>query len=825
MPPKNENAQLVTTWLKLQKALQFDSSPNLTHTNEPPQHPLFFLNTNQSQPLQPQITPFNIIPRPISAKNPIFSTISSIKNLLTAKAHSRPHFRPGTANPRLTTPNPMEFISSMSMTDFQRLRKETETIHSLKVDDILDIYTAKCKDNEVEYIPSQALKFMEKFKQNSKLKKFDLKELNLGLESAKIIYKILARNTHFIKLEFEKNEFSDLGAIILADALRTNQTIIHVNLCSNDVGPEGAQALFGCLLENTSIISLDLSSKEGLNRNRLGTQGVESLEWILQKNKTLQFLNLASTAIGLTGLECILAGLENNSTLLNLNLGNNELGPQSSSLIANTLYTTQLLELNLSNNKLTDAGIDKLAAMFRLSTKNTILEKIDLSGNSLTSLGVAKLFDALQKNPFLRKLILSNNKFSGRGFNNVTYLLWENSYLTHLELRNCDIESEGGEALANGLSKNEGLQSLMLSNNNLKDEGCKAIAGALVDNKKLKCLDLSKCRLKDGGGVPLAQIAKTHPTLHYLWLRENTLHDESGLAFTDAAKSNKNLKCLACERNPISYKYMLEIRKSIENNILSYKKKRVPTYYRKVVDLKGLEGQKENIIEETIELEMAERKNREELDEQRTIYQKQKDEERKKNENLENELQGYVDQLRTADSSKEKFEKDIKQNIIDLESLIHTTEDDIGKEAQEIARLENEARIMKEKQQIRKSQLEAKVQELRKEFSEWNKKSNLLEASYKSFEIQVQNYRNKVSGNEVKFNLDDLETGENKDKKKFVKKLSKTLSSRQSLEGVDKIGNVKAVAGAKKVRKKKGNKTPQKKSGTPSKKGNKKIIP
>jgi len=115
--------------------------------------------------------------------------------------------------------------------------------------------------------------------------------------------------------------------------------------------------------------------------------------------------------------------------LINLDLANNELGPQSTNLIVNTLYTTQLLELNLSNNKLTDVGIDKLAAMFRISTKNTILEKINLSNNLITSLG---------KNPYLKRLVLSNNRFSGRGFNNITYLLWENSTLTHLELRNCD---------------------------------------------------------------------------------------------------------------------------------------------------------------------------------------------------------------------------------------------------------------------------------------------------------------------------------------------------------------------------------------------------
>ena len=53
--------------------------------------------------------------------------------------------------------------------------------------------------------------------------------------------------------------------------------MIHIDLSSNDIQAEGACHLFDALLENSSIISVDLGSKEGLNRNRIGEVGTKSL--------------------------------------------------------------------------------------------------------------------------------------------------------------------------------------------------------------------------------------------------------------------------------------------------------------------------------------------------------------------------------------------------------------------------------------------------------------------------------------------------------------------------------------------------------------------
>ena len=52
------------------------------------------------------------------------------------------------------------------------------------------------------------------------------------------------------------------------------------------------------LARHDTIVSLDLSSTEGLQRNRLGMAGVECLAHYLKQGALWTFLNLASTGIG-----------------------------------------------------------------------------------------------------------------------------------------------------------------------------------------------------------------------------------------------------------------------------------------------------------------------------------------------------------------------------------------------------------------------------------------------------------------------------------------------------------------------------------------------
>lgn len=107
--------------------------------------------------------------------------------------------------------------------------------------------------------------------------------------------------------------------------LNENLNIIHLDVSSNNISYQGANIIFNSLLNQHSIISLDLSSKEGINRNRLSQEGVILLEKVLKYNSLLEYLYISGNSIKNEGLKYILTGLAENKTLHTLHISNNEI--------------------------------------------------------------------------------------------------------------------------------------------------------------------------------------------------------------------------------------------------------------------------------------------------------------------------------------------------------------------------------------------------------------------------------------------------------------------------------------------------------------------
>lgn len=115
---------------------------------------------------------------------------------------------------------------------------------------------------------------------------------------------------------------------MLMSVLENSLEIIHIDLSSNDITFRGAEYIFSTLLKQHSIISLDLSSKEGINRNRLSHEGMRLMEEVLKVNKLLEYLYLSGNSIKNEGLKYILLGLKENKTLNTLHIAHNEINSQ-----------------------------------------------------------------------------------------------------------------------------------------------------------------------------------------------------------------------------------------------------------------------------------------------------------------------------------------------------------------------------------------------------------------------------------------------------------------------------------------------------------------
>ena len=206
------------------------------------------------------------------------------------------------------------------------------------------------------------------------------------------------------------------------------------------------------------------------------------------------------------------------------------------------LHNTTLKSLSLgSNKKYTNSGVITLitnAGWVALSTslRGIMLEKLDMSDNSIGDIGINALTSALENNFSLRELSLSGNLIGDIGVTAIS------TVLRH---------------------PNSTLEKLDISVNSISDIGMNSITDALVNNCRLK--ELSVCQNPDithTGWVNFSTVLR-NPTSVLEVLKvwgdpineEDVLNNEVVRSFADALADNKKLK----EFNVGDFSYLLDL--------------------------------------------------------------------------------------------------------------------------------------------------------------------------------------------------------------------------------------------------------------------------
>ncbi len=100
----------------------------------------------------------------------------------------------------------------------------------------------------------------------------------------------------------------------LCEALKTNTSLLTLDLRYNDIGDEGTRHLSDALKTNSSLVSLDI------NVNYIGAIGAEHLIDALKTNASLLSLAAYNNFIGDENDECIGASCERNRQMLPIRL-------------------------------------------------------------------------------------------------------------------------------------------------------------------------------------------------------------------------------------------------------------------------------------------------------------------------------------------------------------------------------------------------------------------------------------------------------------------------------------------------------------------------
>ncbi|XP_048038507.1 protein NLRC5-like isoform X1 [Megalobrama amblycephala] len=400
---------------------------------------------------------------------------------------------------------------------------------------------------------------------------------NCGLteESCSALATVLRSNSSLKELDMSNNNLLDSGVKKLQNGLEnTNCTLEKLRLSDCSITEEGYKALASALRSNPShLIELDLKG------NDPGQSGVKQLNDLLQdpncQLKTLRFLSpdadeACQYVRGIVGKNLLL--------LRELNLSEHKLGDSNLNKLAVLLLDKhcKLNRLMLSNCELTEESCLALATVLR-STPS--LKELDISNNNLQDSGVKRLQDGLENtNCSLEKLILSNCSITEEGYKALASALRSNpSHLIELDLIGNDPGQSGVKELNDLLQDpNCQLKTLRVLSP-AADEAFQYVRKIVSKNPLLlRELNLSGCDLGDTGvNQVVALLQDKHCQLNILMLRDCGLTEESCSALATVLRSNSSLKELDMSNNNLQNSGVKKLQNGLQNTNCTLEKLKI----------------------------------------------------------------------------------------------------------------------------------------------------------------------------------------------------------------------------------------------------------
>jgi hypothetical protein len=184
-------------------------------------------------------------------------------------------------------------------------------------------------------------------------------------------------------------------------------------------------------------------------------------------------------------------------SLVNTNLNDTTVKP-----IAEVLEKLSLKTLNLSKNKIGDAGAEELSKGI---AQNSSLSELNLEDNQIGDHGVNTLAANIAAKPTLTSVNLNGNKIGASGAKAIAEHLG-NSPLPHLNLNKNNLGDEGAQAIAQFLKTNKTVSHVNLSGNGIGDRGAAALCQALGSDALVTDIDLSNNNIGLDGALAVQQL-------------------------------------------------------------------------------------------------------------------------------------------------------------------------------------------------------------------------------------------------------------------------------------------------------------------------------
>ena len=321
------------------------------------------------------------------------------------------------------------------------------------------------------------------------LKLLNLSYCGLTSQSLEIMYRVNLEHHGTIQIEEVDLSHNNLTKLSLLPKLsmfeHTRTLIIHGLKHSEGVSPDDVELHCMRHLTNLKIsVKLNFSKKYSLSLGKF-VKALNATE--------LQVLVLQNVNIDSQNTVNMFRSLEHNTSLEELDLSKNiQLAKDDSEAVGYAIERMLNVNTTLKVLDLCNCGITNEVASFFSNglAQNHSVRKVILRSNNIGSTGAVSIFRSLEHNTILEELDLSGNSQLAEGDSEVV-----------------------GCAIERMLSVNKTLKVLNLSHCNVTDPIVKHILTGLTKNTSLVTFDLQTSKLSGSCAVSLFQHMTTRPTL------------------------------------------------------------------------------------------------------------------------------------------------------------------------------------------------------------------------------------------------------------------------------------------------------------------------
>ena len=545
------------------------------------------------------------------------------------------------------------------------------------------IFMAWLKDTREAMTAEKAKRFREIFDKGVNDKEFQLRSIRLGVNTALAVGQSLLR-LPLQKLDLYENLVRDTGAEALAVLIKESASLTHLNLGGNDIGPVGILHLAAAIPNHKRIQVLILGSGEGdMHANRMDSTSGKALAEAIKKNKTIKHLDLNRNPLGAGGeqeaFKSLASLLEKHPQLHTLKLGGTGMSSESAvEIVTKLANNNQVHELDFHNNDLPYAVAEAFSKVFlERSNRNqkVPLQRLDLHNNPrIGERGSSPLFNALcYPETTISILNVSNTGVTDDAVLCLANALKYTSSLQSINLSKNYITELGCMALSQQLEGHDSVTYLSLSCNKIRCEGAIAMAATLENNNILQTLELDETRVGDQGCIALGVSLASNTSLVRLHLTSNHVSDEAGRAFTSLLEKNRTIQNIKIRGNQVDHATQVKLKKILKRN-KGVKENEVPNRLHKEVirlhyqqcKLQEANNQLQQHQSERLRLQEKMDSHDEKLMQEREETEKKSNELTEKIGREEQDLEEILQKRSTKEQEFLKFQEDIK---VDIERL------------------------------------------------------------------------------------------------------------------------------------------------------------